>query len=464
VNITMPTISRRQFVLIATENVLLLSACVIGAHARLGERATVALLSANGALGVGLVVGICQLCLYYQDLYDPRVFAVPRDVAFRTLNAFGVNALLLAALYGCFPGLNLEQGVYFYTLALLAAVVVSCRMAFRWGSRTATPDHRILIVGTNQPALRLARELFDRREELGVEIVGFIDPDPARIGAPVINPRVIGSIPDIPAIVRSRSVDRVVLGLADERGKLPMEQLLAMRVEGIRFEHLASVYEAFTGKIAVENLRPSWLIFSSGFRKSRFVIATKRLGDVVLAGSGLLLASPLLAVAALATRATSPGPVLFHQQRVGQHGRVFTVHKLRSMRVDAEVGTGAVWASREDPRTTAVGGLLRRTRIDEIPQLWNVLVGEMSLVGPRPERPEFVADLVRQIPFYDQRHVVKPGVTGWAQVRYGYGACVADALEKLQYDLYYIKNMSLAFDMFVVFETAKTVLLGRGSR
>jgi sugar transferase (PEP-CTERM system associated) len=460
----MPTMSRRQLVLMVTENILLVLACVAGARARFGSGATAALLSPGGTLSVGLIVITCQLCLYYQDLYDPRMFADPKDVAVRMLNSFGINALILAAIYGSFPDLNLDRGGFLPTLTLLAVVVVAWRAAFRWGTRAVKPDHRLLIVGTSQPAVRLARELFERREELGIEIVGFIDPDPARIGTPVINPGVIGAISDIPAIVRARSVDRVVLGLADERGKLPMEQLLAMRVEGIVFEPLASVYEAFTGKIAVENLRPSWLIFSGGFRKSRFSMAVKRLLDIALAAGGLVLASPILAVSAMAIRLSSPGPVLFHQQRVGRHGRVFTLHKFRSMRVDAEAGTGAVWAAQEDPRATAVGRLLRRTRIDEIPQLWNVLVGEMSMVGPRPERPEFVSDLVRQIPFYDQRHVVKPGVTGWAQVRYSYGACVSDSIEKLHYDLYYIKNMSLAFDLFVVFETAKTVLLGRGSR
>ncbi len=311
--------------------------------------------------------------------------------------------------------------------------MVSWRLAFRWGARAVRPPHRLLIVGTSDHTLRVARELFDRREELGVEIVGFIDPDPSRVGTPLFNPSVIGSIADIPSLVGARAVDRVVLGLSDERGKLPMEEFLAMRVQGIRFEPLASLYEVFTGKIAVENLRPSWLIFSSGFRKSRLALAGKRLLDLLFAGGGLLLASPLLAAAAIAVRVSSPGPILFHQRRVGQHGRVFTVHKFRSMRIDAESGTGAVWASEDDPRATRVGRLLRRTRIDEIPQLWNVLVGDMSLVGPRPERPEFVADLARQIPFYDQRHVVKPGVTGWAQVRYSYGATISDALEKLQY-------------------------------
>jgi sugar transferase (PEP-CTERM system associated) len=260
-------------------------------------------------------------------------------------------------------------------------------------------------------------------------------------------------------------VDRVVVSLADARGKLPMNRLLEIKLEeGVRFDHLASVYEEYTGKIAVENLRPSWLLFSEGFRKKRWVLAAKRAVDVSVASVGLVVAAPLMLLVALAVKATSPGPVLYHQLRVGQHGRNFPIHKFRSMRPDAEAGTGAVWASAgTDPRVTPIGRILRRARLDELPQLWNVLVGDMSFVGPRPERPEFVKDLTKQIPFYGQRHVVKPGVTGWAQVRYTYGASVEDAMEKLQFDLFYIKNLSIALDTYIVLETIKTVLMRRGS-
>jgi sugar transferase (PEP-CTERM system associated) len=241
-----------------------------------------------------------------------------------------------------------------------------------------------------------------------------------------------------------------------------MDKLLEMKLAGVTFDHLASVYEEYIGKIAVENLRPSWLIFSSGFRKTRLLLVAKRIVDILVAFVGLVLALPILAVLAIAVKLTSAGPVLYRQARVGQHGRIFHVYKLRSMRVDAEAGTGAVWAQRNDNRVTAIGHWMRRTRLDEIPQLWNVLLGNMSFVGPRPERPEFVRLLTERIPFYVQRHVVKPGLTGWAQVRYTYGASVEDAVEKLQYDLYYIKNLSIPFDLFIIFETVKTVIRGAG--
>ena len=250
---------------------------------------------------------------------------------------------------------------------------------------------------------------------------------------------------DIPEIVRERHVDRVVVSLANARGTLNMDELLAMKLNlGVRFDHLASVYEQYTGKIAVENLRPSWMIFGDGFRKSPTVAALKRASDVVLALVGLLLASPAMLIVALVLRFGSTGPVLYSQTRVGKDGVNFTMYKFRSMRVDAEAASGAVWSTQNDPRVTAVGRFLRRTRLDELPQLWNVLRGDMSIVGPRPERPEFIAELSQKIPFYGQRHVVRPGLTGWAQVRHRYGSTVDDAQEKLQYDLFYIKHLSLA--------------------
>lgn len=322
---------------------------------------------------------------------------------------------------------------------------------------------RLLLVGTSPRAVALAREIFERRHDLGVEIVGFIDPDPARVGIPVLNPGVIGTIEDIPSIVRSRGIDRVVLSLAEARGHLPMDKLLEMKLDGITFDHLAGVYEEYTGKIAVENVRPSSLIFSEGLARNRAFGAIKRLFDVAAACVGLIVAVPIMAVIAAGVRLTSTGSVMYHQHRVGRNGRIFVMHKFRTMRSDAEAGTGPVWASTSgDERVTSFGRWLRCTRLDELPQLWNVLIGDMSLVGPRPERPEFVIDLSKQIPFYAQRHIVRPGLTGWAQVRYAYAASVQDALQKLQYDLYYIKNMSLVFDLLIVLETVKVVATRKG--
>jgi sugar transferase (PEP-CTERM system associated) len=411
-----------------------------------------------------LIAFVLQVCLHYCDLYDLRTLTDRRDLISGLLRALGAASLILALLYFWMPYLIIGRGVFVVASILIIVLVVGWRVAFEWLSLRAAPAERLLIVGTSSAALVLARELFARRGELGVELVGFVDPDPDKIGMPMINPGVIGTINDIPTIVHDRRVDRVVVSLADARGKLPMDQLLEMRLnQGVRFDHLPTVYEQYTGKIAVENLRPSWLIFSEGFHKGLWLSICKRAIDIGLASMGLLLTAPLMAMTVVAVKLSSPGPVLYRQTRVGKDGKLFTICKFRSMYQDAEAATGAVWATAGDPRVTRVGRFLRRTRLDEIPQLLSVLVGDMSFVGPRPERPEFVAELTKQIPFYGQRHVVRPGVTGWAQVRHPYGSSVQDALEKLQYDLFYIKRMSPGFDLFIVLETIKTVLVRAGS-
>jgi sugar transferase (PEP-CTERM system associated) len=450
--------------LIVFETALIVSAIAVAAYARLGAIAWDVAFEENGIAKALLVAAVTQVCLYYTDLYNLRLLTDRRELVTRIAHALSSASFLLAAIYFWFPALIIGRGVFLIAAALVILLVSGWRITFEWISGHIGPRERLLLVGTNAPAVALARELFERRHELGVEIVGFVDSDPSRIGAPVINPGVIGTIEDIPSIVRARNVDRVVVSLAEARGRLPMDKLLEMKLDGVSFDHLASVYESYTGKIAVENLRPSWLIFSEGFRKSAVLSAAKRTLDIVAAGVGLVLAAPVMALAAAAIKVTSPGPVLYHQQRVGHHGRIFTVHKFRSMRQDAEAVSGPVWASKlGDPRVTPIGRFLRRSRLDEVPQLWNVLIGDMSFVGPRPERPEFVAELTKQIPFYGQRHVIRPGLTGWAQVRYTYGASVEDALQKLQYDLFYIKNVSVSLDLFIILDTVKTVLLRKGA-
>ncbi|HUL71532.1 MAG TPA: TIGR03013 family XrtA/PEP-CTERM system glycosyltransferase [Vicinamibacterales bacterium] len=458
-------LTSRQVLLVAFETVLIVSAVAIAAYVRLGESAWTLLVNRLGLSQVLILAGVTQTCLYYADLYDFRVVADRRELFIRILQALGTASFILAGIYFWFPDMMVGRGVFLGTVVLVIVFVLSWRVLFDWLDQRVAPRERLLLVGTSDAAVTLAKELHDRRHELGVNIVGFVDPDPARVGAPVLNPGVIGVVDDIPAIVESRGVDRVVVSLADARGKLPMNRLLEMKLGGgVTFDHLASVYEEYTGKIAVENLRPSWLIFSEGFHKSRAVEIGKRLLDVVFAILLIALTGPIMLLVALLVRLTSKGPALYHQKRVGLNGHVFEVHKFRSMRTDAEAGTGAVWARANDSRVTPIGRFLRRTRLDELPQLWNVLKGDMSLVGPRPERPEFVADLTEKIPFYGFRHVVRPGLTGWAQVRYTYGASVEDALEKLQYDLFYIKHLSVSFDLFVLFSTVKTVILRRGAQ
>jgi sugar transferase (PEP-CTERM system associated) len=454
---------RRQVALVAVEHVLIVLAVVVAAVLRLGFPEDPAREYLAWVLRAMVVAGVLQVCLHYGDLYDMRKTADRRELLVGSLRSLGAASAILAIAYYWIPSLVLGRGVVAVATLLMMALLIGWRIAFEWLSLRGQPAERLLIVGSSGAAVSLARELFERRSELGVELVGFIAPEPgAAVGD--LGPPVIGAVSDIPTIVRERRVDRVVVSLANARGTLNMDELLAMRLnQGVRFDHLASVYEQYTGKIAVENLRPSWMIFGDGFRRSPTVAALKRQSDVILALVGLVLASPAMLIVWLVLRFGSTGPVLYSQTRVGKDGVDFTIYKFRSMRVDAEAASGAVWSTANDPRVTPFGRFLRRTRLDELPQMWNVLRGDMSIVGPRPERPEFIAELSRKIPYYGQRHVIRPGLTGWAQVRHRYGSTVDDAQEKLQYDIFYIKHLSLAFDVYIVLETVKTVLVRRGS-
>ena len=452
--------TRRGTALVASEALLILGAIMVVdlrlAGAPAGSVAPVLLKAL-------LITIVCQVCLYSRDLYERELSADRQELVARVLQGLGVTSVVLAIVYSWFPGLSIGPGVLGGSVVILALLLAPWRVALSWATTQFGFRERLLVVGTNKTAQALATEVWDRAD-MGVEIVGFIDADGShQLPSGPSMPGVIGTIEDIPAIVRARAVDRVVVSLADARGKLPMDKLLEMKIDGVQFAHLASVYEEYTGRIALENLRPSWLIFSYGFNKTRMLAVGKRLIDIAAATLGFLLSLPLLIAVAIAVKATSKGPVLYSQRRVGKDGQIFVMYKFRSMRQDAEAKTGAVWATVGDSRVTPVGRVLRRMRLDELPQLWNVLIGEMSLVGPRPERPEFVSDLTRNIPFYGQRHVAKPGLTGWAQVRYIYGASMEDAIVKLQYDLFYIKHLSLWLDISIILRTIKIVLLGRGA-
>jgi sugar transferase (PEP-CTERM system associated) len=454
----------RTAALIASEHVLMVLSVVLAAVVRMTVPGLVESMGMGVLWRASLIAGVLQVCLHFCDLYDFRTLSDRRTTAVALLRALGAASLVLALLYYWVPSLVIGRGVFAIAAVLFILLIAGWRVAFHWLSGRLRPAERLLIVGTNAAAVELARELFARRHEIGVELVGFVDTDRTRVGTSLVNPGIIGAVADVPDIVANRRVDRVVVSLSDARGKLAMDDLLKIKLtQGVRFDHLASVYEEYTGKIAVENLRPSWLIFSEGFRRRRAVEATKRAFDVLCALTGLVLASPLMLMVAIANLLSSEGPLLYSQWRVGRNGRPFTLYKFRSLRNDAEEETGPVWSTENDPRVTRVGRFLRRTRLDELPQLWNVLKGDMSIVGPRPERPEFIEDLTRQIPYYSQRHAVRPGVTGWAQVRYNYAASVEDSLQKLQYDLFYVKHLSIAFDLFIVLETIKTVLVRSGS-
>lgn len=263
-------------------------------------------------------------------------------------------------------------------------------------------------------------------------------------------------------LAKNFMADKIIVSLAERRGFFPVEELLGCKLAGIQVVDAPSFYESATHKLLIENITPSWFIFSNGFRVTRMLRLCKRILDITASLAGLTVLLPFIPFIVLAIKLDSPGPVLFRQTRVGEGDRFFTLMKFRSMREDAEAHTGAVWSQQNDPRITKVGNFLRRSRLDEVPQLINILLGDMSLVGPRPERPEFVEQLKERIPYYSERHFVKPGLTGWAQVRYPYGSSVEDAIEKLRYDLYYIKNISIVLDFYIIFKTISVILLGKG--
>jgi sugar transferase (PEP-CTERM system associated) len=317
-------------------------------------------------------------------------------------------------------------------------------------------------VGTGETARKVARQILDQHD-FAYRVIGFIDDDASRIGERIVNPAIVGTPADIDRLIAQHQIDRIVVGLSDRRGKLPVEELLRAKMAGVRVEDATTTYERVTGKILIDDLRPSWLIFSDGFRVSRINRLMKRTIDLSLALAMALVALPIMALTALLVLIDDGAPILYRQERVGENGRTFVLSKFRSMRKDAEKGGMPIWAKDGDDRVTRIGRFLRKTRLDELPQLWNVIRGDMSFVGPRPERPFFVEQLSQQIPFYQQRHAVKPGLTGWAQVKYRYGSSLEDAMEKLRYDLYYIKHLSVFFDLTIVFDTVKVVLFRKGA-
>jgi sugar transferase (PEP-CTERM system associated) len=271
-------------------------------------------------------------------------------------------------------------------------------------------------------------------------------------------------VDELPALVAQYGISRIIVALEDRRQTLPIRDLVRLRVAGVRVEEAHSTVSSLTGRVWLETVKPSWFVFSDGFRRSALTAFLKRTIDLACGLLGLVLSSPLMLIVAAAIRVDSRGPVIYRQPRVGLRGRVFDVLKFRSMRIDAEAQNGAQWASECDPRVTRVGGFLRKYRLDELPQFVNVIRGEMSFVGPRPERPVFVEQLRKEISYYDERHTVRPGLTGWAQVQYQYGASVEDAARKMEYDLFYLKNMSILFDCAIIFKTVGIVLTGHGGR
>ena len=409
-----------------------------------------------------LCVLVVVLTLYYAEMYEYRSRR-RTELFLRLGQCMAVASVILAVIFFAVPGLQVGRGIFglFVLLAWSGLLLWRLTLLWTWGNLAALGD-RVLILGTGVSARKVAREML-KRSPIGYRVLGFLTEHEEEVGQVLVNPSVIGTLADLPRLASSLDASLIVVAQEDRRKKLPVEMLLRCRMSGVRVVEAATLFEGLSGRIPLRDLRPSWLIFSGGFDKPRVLNNVKRLGEAWLAGALLLATAPLAALLALLVRLSGPGPVLYRQTRVGLDGRTFELLKWRSMRADAESESGPVWASADnDPRATPLGRLLRKARLDELPQLWNVLRGDMSFVGPRPERPHFVEKLRKVIPYYDERHGVRPGITGWAQVKFPYGATLEDAEEKLEFDLYYVKNMSLLLDVAIVLETFKVMLLGRG--
>jgi sugar transferase (PEP-CTERM system associated) len=415
------------------------------------------------SFGRALIFAITfQVSLHLKDAYDFRVQLSPLGVVMRFIQGIALAYTAVSILYWALPGLRVGPGSLAILFLTASAVLLVWHLLLRLYFRLFTRRSKVLILGTGRLARALAREIL-QRPELGFAVCGFLDDDPSLLGVSIVNPKVIGSNLDLKRIVAEQPVNKIVVELQDRRGRLPIDDLLELKTSGVSIEEATSLYERLTGKIAVENLKASWMVFSDGFGVSRGKALLTQSMSVAVSLVLSVVFIPILPLIALLIKLDSRGPVFFGQERVGQQGKIFKLWKFRSMRHDAERLTGPIWAKSADDRVTRVGKYLRRTRLDELPQLFNILKGDMNLVGPRPERSHFVRELSEVIPFYQLRHAVRPGVTGWAQINYRYGNSVDDAIEKLQYDLFYIKNMSVMLDAFVIFDTIKTVLVRKGS-
>jgi len=421
-----------------------------------GPDGYIVLIYENGLLKIAAITVFTLLLTYYFDLYGPRRIAESWEIYFRLLLVLSVLSFVLAGIVFIFPETDIAPYVLVAGVSFLTVALVLWRWAYERIISLPVFRERVYVLGCGQQASTVVETLRSSRDA-GMEVIGWK-------GESETN----GQHDHFAAELRAfrglkPGVDRVIVAMEDRRQSMPVRELLDLRLRGVVIENSSTLLERLTAKLPLDGLNPSTLIFTEGFRMSATQQLLRRLLSLAVAFLALVICLPFIPLIILAVRLSSPGPVFFSQTRVGRRGCPFTAYKFRTMRQDAEAN-GAVWAAKEDPRVTPIGGFMRKTRLDEIPQLWNVLRGDMAFVGPRPERPEFVQWLSKEIPFYDLRHMIRPGITGWAQVRYHYGASLEETKRKLEYDLYYVKNQSIGLDLLIMFETIKTIILRRGAQ
>ncbi len=453
----------RPLAMLIFEGAMIYSCGIVAIFIRFGDQAWDVLGAQRGWQKTLLSTALLLASFYLFDLYDFHLIRSRKVLLLRLVQALGIGGIALALIFYIWPQMILGRGVFLLGMSLTLTLMIGWRSVARWLLGNPRFAERVLILGAENDAVSIAREVLSRRES-GYDVVGFVGVDPAQVGRSLINPCVVGVMSDLESVVSQYRADRLIIAMPDRRGQLPLDLLLKLKVrDGVALEESEAFYARLTGKIGGERLRLGQLVFADASRTMRFYKRARRFLDVTLSIIIGSLTSPLMLLTAIAIKLDSRGPIFYRQERVGIHNTFFRIIKFRSMRVDAEVN-GPVWAGHADARVTRVGRWIRKMRIDELPQLFNIIRGEMSLIGPRPERPVFVKQLEQQIHYYSERHLVKPGLTGWAQVRYPYGASFEDAREKHQYDLYYIKNQSPMLDALILLETVRIVLFGRFSR
>lgn len=451
----------RNAIFVLGEGVFIFLAVIISCRILIGGQSL--LVQSDVVLKSLLITAICQICLYYNDLYDLKVTDTLVELSIRLLQALGAAAIMLAIIYFIFPEFIISEGIFVISVSFIILLIVSWRIGYTRVLSSGLFDQRIMIIGSSDTAIEIAKNI-QLKKDSGYEISSIVSTSKWFENNCRLNVKMLcmSNYDQICEIAEKQKVKKIVVAIKERRGAFPTNELLECRVRGIDVLDGSTFYEMLTGKLIVEQIKPSWLIFSKGFQKSNTQRFFKRTIDMVISLTMLITLLPLIILVGIIIKLDSKGPIIFSQERIGQDRKPYMVHKFRSMRSDAEKSTGPVWAQANDDRITKIGHFIRKTRIDEIPQLLNVLKGEMSFVGPRPEREHFVKQLEKIIPFYGERFTVKPGLTGWAQVSYGYGATVEDAIEKLNYELFYIKNMSILLDIMIVARTVKTVVFGKG--
>lgn len=452
--------NKRIILLIVCDTMAAILAILLSLSIRFRRLTTVDDIEKLGATGVVAFVVVVVFFSFLVEIYKNHHKLVTKDIAVKIGASLGVSCFVFSFLTYSNQSVIHDSDFLVYSIIIFGLLQFLCHATYRLYVKFKGFSRRVMILGVGTTAGDMGALIPESDENYLLS--GYVRCSDETAAVP--SDWILENIGGIYETVMREKVDKIVVSLSERRGVFPFQEVMACKLAGVEVMDAPSFYEHVTGKLFLEGINPSWIIFSDGFNVSRVRKVFKRALDLLCATVGIIMTLPFLPLVALAIKLDSSGPVFYRQERVGEKEKNFFLYKLRTMRTDAESGTGAVWAQKNDTRVTRLGAFLRKCRIDELPQFYNILCGEMSMVGPRPERPEFVSKLKEKIHYYSERHFVKPGVTGWAQVRYPYGASVEDAMEKLRFDLYYIKNISLTLDIMIILETIQVVLFRRGAR